>query len=506
MRALAAAGLIAVTFGIGSYYLTDHFGAFGIANLTLGVVALAIALARGVLRLRGLGGPHARRVLTRGLLGIALAVLVAAALERAVAHSGVAFDWTGEGSFEISQATRDACQALESGGQRLTGTLYRAEGDPRIRRTQLLLQQLARVCPLEVAERWLDESPEDEARYAIGTSNSVVLELGDRFETIERPGEGNLYEALYRLRSLQSGVLTLLRGDGEGDPLGEDALGFSGLATALATEGFRLRSVVSASRTDIPEDTAAVLLLSPRRRLRDTAIDALRRYLDGGGRLVALLEPGVETGVEALLAEFGIETPNAVLIDPASGRIESSAEGINIVAYNYATHPTTAGLDPNRMTFFPGVRPLTPRSPGDGARVEAVVWSSPGAWLSEDISVLDQRDGAVAHAGEPEGYRYIAAAGRYPRENGETRIAVFGDSDFATNRYLRTLYNLDLILNSVHWAVERESNITIRPKIRATLQFPLPVQNSLLAFYGVGLLVPELLLIAGATAWLRRQR
>ncbi len=504
MRQLAAAGLIAVAFGIGSYYLTNHFGAFGIVNLTLGAAALAIALARGALRLHGLVGPHSRRVLARGLLGIGLALLVATALERAAARSGVSFDWTGEGSFEISQASRDACQAIESKGQRLTATLYRAEGDPRTRRTRLLLQQLAKVCPLEAAERSLDEFPEDEARYAIGTSNSVVLELGDRFETVERPTEGTLYEALYRLRSLQSGVLTLLRGDGEGDPLDDSDLGFSGLATALATEGFRLRSVVSASRNDIPEDTDAVLLLSPRRRLRDTAIDALRRYLEGGGRLVALLEPGVETGVEALLAEFGIETPNAVLIDPASGRIESSAQGINIVAYNYATHPATAGLNPNRMTFFPGVRPVSPRSPGNGARVEAVVWSSPRSWLTEDLSVLDQREGHVEHAGEPQDYHYIAVVGRYPRENGETRIAVFGDSDFATNRYLRSLYDLDLILNTVHWVVERESNITIRPKIRATVQFPLPVQNSLRTFYGVGLLVPGLMLIAAAASWLRR--
>ena len=84
-------------------------------------------------------------------------------------------------------------------------------------------------------------------------------------------------------------------------------------------------------------------------------------------------------------------------------------------------------------------------------------------------------------------------------------IVAFGDSDFASNRSLRTLYNADLALNAVHWAVEREAAIKILPKIRSTVQFPLPVENTLQTLYGVGLLVPELLLAAGALVWLRRR-
>ncbi len=87
----------------------------------------------------------------------------------------------------------------------------------------------------------------------------------------------------------------------------------------------------------------------------------------------------------------------------------------------------------------------------------------------------------------------------------ETRIFAVGDSDFASNRYLRALYNLDLVMNGVHWALEREAQIALRPKIRDTVQFPLPVQDSLRMLYGVGLLLPELLLIAGGVLWLRQR-
>jgi ABC-type uncharacterized transport system involved in gliding motility auxiliary subunit len=298
----------------------------------------------------------------------------------------------------------------------------------------------------------------------------------------------------------------LLRGDGEGAPERSDELGYSGLAAALATEGYELRSVVAAALQEVPEDTSAVLLLAPRRRLLPGALDALRRYLARGGRLVALLEPGVESGVEEILAEYGIRARDALVIDPASGRVEDRGpEGLDILAHNYEVHPVTQGLDSNRMTYFPGVRPLELSKPRTGDTLRRLVLSSHRAWASQDLSWLGRSAGTPRRGDAEAGYQTLVAAGRYPREPGETRIVVFGDADFASNRYLRALYDLDLALNAVHWAADREPAITLRPKIRRTVQFPVPLQDSVQALYGVGLLLPELLLIAGGVVWVRRR-
>ena len=61
-------------------------------------------------------------------------------------------------------------------------------------------------------------------------------------------------------------------------------------------------------------------------------------------------------------------------------------------------------------------------------------------------------------------------------------------------------------MNAIHWIVERESAITLRPKGARLVQFPVPIQSSLTALYGVGLLIPELLILAAGLAWLRRRR
>lgn len=502
MRELALAGFVAVAFGLGSFYATDHFGAFSLINLTLGGAAFVAALVLGARRVRFTGGPHSRPVILRGLGLIVAAVVAAVGLERAAAHSGLRFDWTFEQRYDLSPALVGLVEELPG----LSVDLFYDPLDPRIRRTRLLLQEIARNGDVTVGSYEFERVPEELEQYGIGSSNSLLLRHGSGFQVVERPTEGAIYEALYRLVSVQAGVVALLRGEGEGDPELESELGYGGLASMLASEGYELRSLVTMALREVHDDVDVVLALAPKRGIQPQALDALRRFLARGGSLVALLEPGVHSGLEDVLAEWGLRTPDRVLVDPAHGEGgDAEAEGLCPLVYVYETHPVTQGLDRNRMTFFCGVRSFELRKPEVDDSLRAVAQSSPRAWLSDDLSLLERRGGSVERDGQEQTYHPIAVTGRYERDGVETRIFAVGDSDFASNRYLRALYNLDLVMNGVHWSAEREAQVTIRPKIRDTVQFPLPVENSLQMLYGVGLLVPEALLLVGGVVWLRRR-
>ena len=50
----------------------------------------------------------------------------------------------------------------------------------------------------------------------------------------------------------------------------------------------------------------------------------------------------------------------------------------------------------------------------------------------------------------------------------ETRVVVFGDSDFAANSGLGRQGNRDLFLNTVGWLSQQENLISIRPKSPTT--------------------------------------
>ena len=504
MRELALAGFVAVTFGLGSYYATDHFGAFSLINLALGGLGLLAALVLGARRLRFTGGPHSRPVILHGLGLVLAAIVIAVAAERGAHHADVRLDWTFEQRYELEPALVSLVEQLP--GMKIY--LFYDPLDPRIRRTRLLLDEIVRHGKkIRIKSYQLDKVPEKLEDYGIGSSNSLLLRRKDRYQVVERPTEGAIYEALYRMLSVESGVIALLRGEGEGDPELTTDLGFGGLASMLTTEGYELRSLVTMSMREVPDDVDILLAIAPQRGIQPSALDAIRRFLERGGSLVALLEPGVTSGLEDVLAEWGLRSPDRVVIDPAFGESTGTeAEGVCPLVHVYETHPVTRGLDRNHMTFFCGARTFELRKPEIDDELRAIAQTSGRAWLSDDLGVLDRRGG---HPEPPQGetgnYRPIAVAGRYVRDGVETRIFAVGDSDFASNRYLRALYNLDLIMNGVHWTAEREPQIQLRPKVRSTVQFPLPVADSLEMLYGVGLLVPEALLIIGGVVWIRRR-
>jgi len=192
--------------------------------------------------------------------------------------------------------------------------------------------------------------------------------------------------------------------------------------------------------------------------------------------------------------------------DPLSGPLEGAPSGVNPVISAWSEHPITRGLGPRTLVMMLRARPvLAVRKPEPDDALTPLAWSSPRSWLARDARAVQRGAAPLRPAGTTEQRFTLLAAGRYPRPAGETRIVVFGDADFVSNQYARALYDADLFMNAVHWSVDRESAITLRPKVLTPDQDPLTPQQSLAMFYGVGLFVPELLLVASALAWLRRR-
>ena len=508
MRGLALAGAIAIVFGLGSNYATGELGIFGRVNLLAGGTALIVAAVMALRRSRGFGTPVARGLLLRRGAILLLLVLASIGLERATARAGLRFDWTLDQRHALSPAVIELLGELPDD---LTATLFYDAEDPRVRGTRVLMESFRGTGEMAVGERVLDEAASEADRFGITSSNSVVLESEGRYELVGRPSEGSIWEALERLRQRdRREVVYYTRGAGEGDLRRSDELGYSGLAEALATEGYQVRDLVLPATQAIPDDAAALLVIAPERGLRPESLASLQRYLEGGGGLLAFLEPGKASGLAELLKVWGFDSPDAVVVDPAAGPVEGGAPGVHPLAHSYGDHPITRVLNANRMTFFLQTRPVeAARKPRPEDRLRAIVYSSPRAWLSTDLEAIARgqvpRDRDTATTG-----RFaLVSTGAYPRgERGERegRIVAFGDSGLASNGYLRALYNLDLVMNAVAWVAQRpESTLTRRPNMLTEIQHPLTPQQTLVMFYGAGLLLPELLLIAAGLAWIRRR-
>jgi ABC-type uncharacterized transport system involved in gliding motility auxiliary subunit len=101
----------------------------------------------------------------------------------------------------------------------------------------------------------------------------------------------------------------------------------------------------------------------------------------------------------------------------------------------------------------------------------------------------------------------IASDGAVPSDapEREARIVLVGDSDWVVNGNLEAFFNREFFANAVHWLMGSEDLIVGPQKtLRASrLDMTTADQRNLFRF-GV-LLLPEVLLIGGIVAWLRRK-
>ncbi len=507
MRFLAAAGLVTILAGLGAYYATDALSWFSILNLTAGPLLLAAAAVVAARRVRGFSGALSRGVLLRwaGVLSVLLGVvLYSNALAR---RSGAVLDLTLDRQYTLAPQTLALCEELELvGGSRPELLLFevaRLADDVR-----LLTQAYQRSCPVDVRALERREAPGVAVRTLLEFETTVVACHQGRCEPVGFPSEQNVTSALLRLVRLDAPIVYFLVGHGELDASSEKEFGASALVAALRDEGMLVRPWVGPATSEAPADAQLVIAAGPERNLLGGEISALRAYLLRGGRLLALLDPSHSTNLERLLGEFGFELPAGIVADRAASPLLPDPQPLNLLVSDFDRfHPITRSLDSRTMVALSGVRPLgTLRKPEPQDRMDALLYAGPTAWLESDVDEALAGRPVAGDPDEPVGGAVLAAAGAFPRGGRETRIVVIGDVDFARNRLIPSLYNIDLALNAVEWLLDDEQRIALRPKGWRVDDDPLTIQQTLGYFYSLAFALPEILLLLGLHAWWRQRR
>ena len=83
---------------------------------------------------------------------------------------------------------------------------------------------------------------------------------------------------------------------------------------------------------------------------------------------------------------------------------------------------------------------------------------------------------------------------------------MFGSSQFANNQYSRFGGNLDFFLNSVSWAIEDESLISIRSKEDESGRVELSQNEGIIIFWVSVVIIPLLIAALGIVIWIRRKK
>jgi hypothetical protein len=173
---------------------------------------------------------------------------------------------------------------------------------------------------------------------------------------------------------------------------------------------------------------------------------------------------------------------------------------------------------------------VTPVEGGaNGRTAQTIIETSPRSWAETDVAQL-RSSGQVAldeGAGDRPGPVSIGVAVAAPAPDApapaqppaadgapaadappkpEARVAVIGDSDFASNFALGIQGNRDLFMNAVNWLAQQESLIAIRPRAADDRRITLTAQRTQALFWLSILVVPALVFGAGIYTWSRRRR
>jgi ABC-type uncharacterized transport system involved in gliding motility auxiliary subunit len=331
-----------------------------------------------------------------------------------------------------------------------------------------------------------------------------VMSMGGEPRVKAFKGEAAFTSAIVSVTQAEQPLVWFASGHGEKSTAAAETTGLSELKRTLEQQNILVEEVNLLQHSEIPSDVKLIVIAGATRRFTEPELTLLQGTLEKGGRLLALIDPLADTGLDGLLERWGISLGMDIVVDPA--RQLPFVSAANLFVTDYTQHPITEKMK-TLMTLFPLARSVRPADPTpEGITVTPLALTSSTGWGESKTSV------GVFEFNEGEDLRgpvSIAAAAerRGEGEDGaRTRLVVVGDSEFVVDAQLSNVGNRDFLLGAVFWLIEQEHRIGIGPKTIEALKLNLTgkqLSNILwLSLLGLPLLCGALGL---GMWWLRRR-
>ncbi|HKI99334.1 MAG TPA: Gldg family protein [bacterium] len=508
------------------------------------VLYVFVTLAR--LAQRRAPQPDARRIRLAGSAGLSLALLLVLVALLNFVFAGLPWEWNLAyfKTTRPSEATRELVQGLTTPVQ--VGAFFAADSEvgPLVHSYfDALKSSSDQADKLQIQFADADLQPALAETFKARGNGWVVLRKGALVRPM-RVGEV-LGQARFQLRNFDRNFFrTLLEvsrppatvyltiGHGERNERGGSATpggSFNRFRVVMRERNYTVKDLgIGQGLGDrVPADAALVVIAAPTEPFLPSEAAALRHYLDGGGRLLAFLEPRTGPVPEhkglpgvtlvQLLRDYGVEFDPTVQDNDRiyARRTYTRADHTLLVTVAYQNHPSV-----NNLRVASGQFPLVLLGAGalrigqvpPGLTVQDTIKAMPGTWGDlngnfEFDAAKEHRDTpalalAVAPKGAPEAQH--AAAGAAPKTNGPTML-VFADADLASDLLIRNRANLTAVEDALGWLVEQDKPVGL-PQTEEDVRIRHAKGDDWLWFYLPVLGVPFLLLGFGFWQAMRRRR
>ncbi len=264
-------------------------------------------------------------------------------------------------------------------------------------------------------------------------------------------------------------------------------------------------------KAEVPADCTVVVVGGPTGDYQQPEVDALKKYVEDGGRALFMLDPPLKIGrneiadndaLATLLASWGVTLQKDLILDlNPIGQLAGLGPQVALVT-TYASQPIVAEMK-GTATGFPLVRSMDTKNEGKST-VDKLFSSSDSSLAttklnSPDIDPNDPKN--------KKGPLTIAAAGSYNtgKENSQGRFVVIGSATWAANSFLNFNGNRDLALNTMNWLSSDEDLISIRPKAPEDRRVTMTRAQMNVVRITSQFVLPLIVIFAGVSVWWRRR-
>jgi ABC-type uncharacterized transport system involved in gliding motility auxiliary subunit len=345
-----------------------------------------------------------------------------------------------------------------------------------------------------------DEQPEKTRELNIGAEGLVLAEYQGRTEKLRFIDESSLTNALQQLAKADEQWATFLTGHGERSPDGEANFDLGQFGKELARRKIKAQTLNLATLPAIPGNSALLVLSAPSVPLLPGELNIVKSYLERGGNLLLLCDPG-STQLNTLLSTLGLRQLPGTIVD-ANSQLYKINDPAFIIATEYTQHLITRGFQ--MISLFPVASGFEIGGETEFLSIP-LLNSSASSWT--ETGPITGKIRFEPDSDEKQGpITFAYALTRELNPNTEQRIVVVGDGDFLANAYIGNVGNLDMGLRIINWLLHDDRFIDIPAKIAPDKK--LQLTNTAVAAIGFGFLIvlPVLLLATGFFIWRKRKR
>ncbi len=468
------------------------------------------------------------------------------------------FDWTSSQIYSLSEKSLNVLESLDRDIQ--TTVMLGPQSEAYAEARELLERYQSQSGRLSVRvvdpEKNLIEAQQLVDKYELTQLDVVVFESDDDRRIVHASdlveydysamqyggapqatgfkGEQLFTGAIIELMESRKPRVLFTTGHGEAGMNDFSPSGMSDLGELLGQDNFELDEWASLGEMAVPEGTDLIVLAGPRSGFIEPEVEVLGRYLLEGGRMLLMVDPtlsqfgGLEpTGLEPLLAGYGVELGEDIIVDPANPIPFFGPD--TIFVGDFRDHDVTRSLrQANLQVILPLARSVSAAEAAASDEVVELFTTSGEGWGETDLVNLtaverhdEDRQGPVSmavavqarveSAGALDGAEDAtteAAGDAEPADEAasQMRLVVVGDSDFASNSQIRQASNAVLVANALNWLVERDALVGIPPKTPEQTKLTLTASQLSTITWLVMVIMPGLAVAAGVAVHLKRRR